>query len=86
MSEQNKEQEKGDWHAVAKAPKKSRAILIDGGSDREEKRKKGRGTFKQLIVMRNSRFRNWAAVMDDTIMRTDFFVFSFEGNCYRTAN
>lgn len=65
--------------------KKSRAILIDG-SDREEKRKKDGGTFKQLTVMRNSHLRNWAAVMDDTIMRTDFFVFSFEGNCYRTAN
>lgn len=53
---------------------KSRAILIDGGSDREEKRKKGGGTFKQLIVMSNSRLRNWAAVIFDMIMRTDFFV------------
>lgn len=54
--------------------KKSRAILIDGGSDREEKRKKGGGTFKQLTVMSNSRLRNWAAVMVDMKIRTDFFV------------
>lgn len=69
--------------------KKSRAILIDGGSDREDKIRKGGGTFKQLTVMSNSHLRNWAAVLVDMTMRTDFCsvsFFSFEGDCYHTAN